>query len=103
MKYVLRMKFHASNNKAEYEALLHGMRMAKMCGATCLVIYGDSNLVVQQTMRNCHAIADKMPAYEKLYNALEGTFGGCELNYVIRANNKKPTNSRTLARPEDQY
>ena len=46
MKYVLRMKFRASNNEAEYEALIHGMRMAKICGATRLVIYGDSNLVV---------------------------------------------------------
>jgi hypothetical protein len=31
LKYVLRMSFpHASNNKAEYEALLHDMRMAKL-------------------------------------------------------------------------
>jgi hypothetical protein len=35
LKYVLRMSFpQASNNKAEYEALLHGMKMAKACGAT---------------------------------------------------------------------
>ena len=35
MKYILRMSFtNASNNEAEYEALLHGMRMAKACGAT---------------------------------------------------------------------
>jgi ribonuclease HI len=47
LKYVLRMSFpHASNNEAEYEALLHGMRMAKACGATHLRIFGDSNLVV---------------------------------------------------------
>jgi hypothetical protein len=33
LKYVLRMSFlQASNNEAEYEALLHGMRMAKACG-----------------------------------------------------------------------
>jgi ribonuclease HI len=30
MRYVLRMSFpNASNNDAEYEAMLHGMRMAK--------------------------------------------------------------------------
>jgi ribonuclease HI len=46
-KYVLRMSFpQASNNEAEYEALLHGMRIAKACGATRLKIFGDSNLVV---------------------------------------------------------
>jgi ribonuclease HI len=35
LKYVLRMIFsQASNNEAEYEALLHGMKMAKACGST---------------------------------------------------------------------
>jgi ribonuclease HI len=34
LKYVLRMSFpQASNNEAKYEALLHGMKMAKACGA----------------------------------------------------------------------
>jgi hypothetical protein len=28
---------NASNNEAKYEALLHGMRMAKACGATLKV------------------------------------------------------------------
>ena len=57
MRYILKMNFkEASNNEAEYEALLHGMRMAKTCGATRLMIYGDSNLVVQQTMKECDAV-----------------------------------------------
>jgi ribonuclease HI len=51
LKYVLRMSFsQASNNEAEYEALLHGMKMAKACGATRLKIFGVSYLVVQQVM-----------------------------------------------------
>jgi ribonuclease HI len=40
----------ASSNEAEYEAFLHGMKMAKACGATRLKIFGDSNLIVQQVM-----------------------------------------------------
>src|SRR3954471_9943065 len=88
LRYVLQINFsHASNNEAEYEALLHDMRMAKTCGATRLVINGDSNLVVQQAMRDCDAIADNMAAYQKLYNTLDGSFYGCELNYISRANN----------------
>src|SRR3954465_10709424 len=63
------------------------MRMAKACGATRLAIYDDSNLVVQQAMRACEAVAENMIAYQKLYNTLEGGFDGCELNYVTRANN----------------
>src|SRR3954467_5160251 len=63
------------------------MRMAKACGATCLIIYGDSNLVVQRTMKDCEAVADNMSAYQKLYGILEGEFDGCELNYVARTSN----------------
>ena len=56
MLYVLRMNFkNASNNEAEYEALIHGMKMSTICGATRIVIYGDSNLIVQQTMKECDA------------------------------------------------
>ena len=33
-EYALRFKFQASNNEAEYEALLAGIRMCKAAGAT---------------------------------------------------------------------
>jgi ribonuclease HI len=75
LKYVLRMSFpQASNNEDEYEALLHGMKMAKACGATQLKIFGDSNLVVQQVMNRCDAISNNMMAYKNLYYYLEGNF-----------------------------
>jgi hypothetical protein len=82
----------ASNNEAEYEALLHGMKMAKACGATRLKIFGDSNLIVQQVMNRCDAINDNMTAYRNLYYYLEGTFDGCEVSHVSRANNEDADN-----------
>jgi ribonuclease HI len=36
---------NTSNNEAEYEAVLHGMRMVKACGATRIKIHRDSNLI----------------------------------------------------------
>jgi hypothetical protein len=46
MRYILRMHFaNPSNDEAEYEAVLHSMRMAKACGATHIKIHGDSNLI----------------------------------------------------------
>jgi ribonuclease HI len=93
LKYVLRMSFsQASNNEAEYEALLHGMKMAKACRATRLKIFGDSNLVVQQVMNRCDAISDNMTAYRNLYYYLEGTFDGCEVSHVSRASNEEADN-----------
>jgi hypothetical protein len=82
----------ASNNEAEYEALLHRMKMAKACGATRLKIFGDSNLVIQQVMNRCDAISDNMTAYRNLYYYLEGTFDGCEVSHVSRASNKEADN-----------
>jgi ribonuclease HI len=93
LKYVLRMSFpQASNNEAEYEALLHGMKMAKACGATRLKIFGDSNLVVQQVMNKCNAINDNMTAYRNLYYCLEGIFDGCEVSHISRASNEEANN-----------
>jgi ribonuclease HI len=76
-----------SNNEAEYEALLHGMKMAKACSATCLKIFGDSQLVAQQVMNKCDVVNDNMIAYRDAYNDLEGTFDGCEVNYASRFSN----------------
>jgi ribonuclease HI/dsDNA-binding SOS-regulon protein len=93
LKYVLRMSFpQASNNEAEYEVLLHRMKMAKACGATRLKIFGDSNLVVQQVMNKCDAISDNMTAYRNLYYYLEGTFDGCEVSHISRASNEEANN-----------
>jgi ribonuclease HI len=93
LKYVLRMSFlQASKNEAEYEALLHGIKMAKACGATRLRIFGDSNLVVQQAMNRCDAISDNMTAYQNLYYYLEGTFDGCEVSHISRASNEEADN-----------
>jgi ribonuclease HI len=104
LKYVLRMSFpHASNNDAEYEALLHGMRMAKAYGATRLKIFGDSNLVVQQVMNRCDMLSDNMTMYRNLYYYyLEGTFDGCEVSHVSRASNEEAdilANIRTQCLP----
>jgi hypothetical protein len=65
------------------------MKMAKACGATCLKIFGDSNLVVQQVMNRCDTINDNMMAYKKLYHYLEGTFDGCEVSHISRNNNEE--------------
>ncbi|XP_022150318.1 uncharacterized protein LOC111018515 [Momordica charantia] len=39
-----------SNNEAEYEALLAGLRLAQSMGADCLLILSDSRLIVNQVM-----------------------------------------------------
>jgi ribonuclease HI len=43
---MFRILFEVSNNKAEYEALLYGLRLAVSLGIKLLLFYGDSLLVV---------------------------------------------------------
>jgi hypothetical protein len=63
MRYILRMRFaNPYNNKTEYEAVLHVMRMAKACGATRIKIHSDSNLIAQQVMKDCDATYANMIA-----------------------------------------
>jgi hypothetical protein len=45
-KYVLQMHVPASNNAAEYEALLHGLRIATSLSICRLKVLGDSMLVI---------------------------------------------------------
>ena len=98
LRYVLQMGFEfPSNNEAEYEALIHGMRMAKAMGCTRLMIYGDSKLVVQQTMKACDSIADNMTLYHDLYNIMEGNFEGCELRHIGRESNEEADKLANIA------
>ncbi|XP_074341926.1 uncharacterized protein LOC141679323 [Apium graveolens] len=49
IQQVITFAFKATNNQAEYEALLSGLRLAKSLGLKKLVIYSDSQIVVKQT------------------------------------------------------
>jgi hypothetical protein len=52
LKYVLRIFWKVSNNKAEYEALLHGLRLAASLGIKRLLVYGDSAVVINQVNKS---------------------------------------------------
>jgi ribonuclease HI len=48
LKYALQLLFPASNNAAEYEALIHGLNIAISLGIKRLMVYGDSLVVISQ-------------------------------------------------------
>jgi hypothetical protein len=97
MRYILRMHFaNPLNNEAEYEAVLHGMRMAKACGATRIKIHGDSNLIAQQVMKDSNATCANMIAYHTMYDKLEGNFEGCEVTHIGRKSNEEADNMANI-------
>jgi hypothetical protein len=52
MRYATCLHFPPSNNVAEYEALLCGIRIAIETGIKRLDVGGDSQLVIDQVMKN---------------------------------------------------
>ena len=48
-----KMEFKTTNNVAEYEALVLGMRAAKEMGIKEIVVFGDAELIIQQ-VRNAY-------------------------------------------------
>jgi ribonuclease HI len=89
MRYAVRLHFPASNNMAEYEALLCGLKIAIELGVKCLDVRGDSQLVIDQVMKNASWHDDKMEAYCKAVRALEDKFYSIELNHVPRRYNEE--------------
>ena len=47
IKKSLRLGFSATNNEAEYEALLLGMAMVQKMGGKAVEVFSDSRLVVE--------------------------------------------------------
>ena len=60
--YVLQILYTDSNNAAEYEALLHGLRMDVSMGVQRLEVRGDSNLAISQINGHFNAKDSKMAA-----------------------------------------
>jgi ribonuclease HI len=86
--YVLHLYFPASNNVAEYEALVNGLRIAVELGVQCLDARCDSQLVMDQVMKNSHCRDRKMEAYCDEVRRLEDKFYGLELNHIARRYNE---------------
>jgi ribonuclease HI len=88
VRYVLRLHFPASNNVAEYEALVNGLCIAVELGVQCLDARGNSQLVIDQVTKNSHCHDRKMEAYCDEVRRLEDKFYGLELNHVARRYNE---------------
>jgi ribonuclease HI len=87
LKYVLQIHYKASNNGAECEALIHGLRIAVSLGIKRLIAYDDSKVVIDQVNKACDIKKDSMNAYCAEVRKLEAHFEGLEFHYVSRDNN----------------
>ncbi|XP_066361084.1 uncharacterized protein [Miscanthus floridulus] len=83
LRYVLWMHVLASNNAMEYEACLHGLRIAVELGVKRLMVYEDSALVINQPNKDWSCSSNKMGAYYIEIRKLEGKFYGIEYRHMV--------------------
>ena len=88
VQYVLQILYTDSNNAAEYEALLHGLRMAVSMGIQGLEVHGDSNLAISQINGDFDAKDPKMEAYRNVVIKMSAQFEGLEFHHVARESNQ---------------
>ena len=82
-KYILQLYFPASNNVAEYEALLHGLRVATTLGIKRAKILGDSLLVINQANKEWTCSDVNMMAYCQEIRKMENNFEGLDYGHIL--------------------
>ena len=74
VEYALRFGFHASNNEAEYNAVIAGLNLAHSLEADQLEVCSDSQLVVKQIEDDYEEKGEKMIRYLKKVSELLKNF-----------------------------
>ncbi|GJV57009.1 reverse transcriptase domain-containing protein [Tanacetum coccineum] len=85
----LRFQFEATNNEAEYEALIAGLRIAEKIGVQSLQVNVDSKLVANQVNGTYIAKETDMIKYLEKVKTLASTFRAFSIKQVPRSKNKK--------------
>nr|GEW15515.1 reverse transcriptase domain-containing protein [Tanacetum cinerariifolium] len=87
--YALRFQFAASNNEAEYEALVVGLPIATQMGVKNVQVNVDSKLVANQVLGTYVAKEDNMIKYLEIVKGLIRGFTTFSISQVPRSKNKK--------------
>ncbi|XP_050270008.1 uncharacterized protein LOC126714030 [Quercus robur] len=97
LEHSFRLGFKASNNEAEYESFLTGLRTVLCLGARDVEVYSDSRLVVYQIQGSFKAWDSRMKAYLSAAKKIISKFGTVKVAQVGRAQNKHVDSLATLA------
>ncbi|XP_052190043.1 uncharacterized protein LOC127799867 [Diospyros lotus] len=87
LEYSLRFAFPSSNNVAEYEALIAGLRLARKLEVTQLIAHSDSQLIVQQYYGQYETREPAMGQYLQKVKALAQLFESFRLVQINRSLN----------------
>ena len=97
MEHSFKLGFSASNNEAEYEALLAGLRAVMDLGAREVKVYSDSRLVVNQVQGSFEARDPRMMEYLRLVRQVMNQFLKAKVVQVAKGQNRHVDSLATLA------
>ena len=83
----LRLDFSATNNEAEYEALMMGMLMVHRMGGKSIKVFSDSRLVIGQVKGEFEAKDERMQGYLSQVKCLQSKFESFDLIHILRSDN----------------
>ncbi|GJR40950.1 reverse transcriptase domain-containing protein [Tanacetum coccineum] len=95
--YALRFEFETTNNEAEYEALIAGLRIAKEMQVQELAIFVDSQLVANQVKGLFEARQQTIKQYLEKTIGLLSSFPSYSIEHIKREQNKKANALSKLA------
>ncbi|KAJ0948972.1 putative nucleotidyltransferase, Ribonuclease H [Helianthus annuus] len=88
LTYAIRLDFQNTNNEAEYEAFLAGLRLALKMGAKNLEANVDSKLIAEQVNGHYDAKGEAMALYLEQARMLISQFQTFKVNHINRSENK---------------
>ncbi|GKV48237.1 hypothetical protein SLEP1_g55063 [Rubroshorea leprosula] len=88
-EHALKFNFDATNNMAQYEALLLGLQLALELKITAIQVYSDSQLVVNQINSICEVVDPVMVKYVALVAELKCKFQKFYLSKIPRVENEQ--------------
>ena len=97
LEHSFRLGFKASNNEAEYEALIAGLKIALDLGAQDVEVYSDLRLVVNQVQGNFEAQDFRMKEYLKVAKQIVAKFNTTSVTQVAWGKNRHADSLATLA------
>lgn len=78
-----------TNNEAEYQGILEGLRCAYAMGARSMVVQGDSMLVIKQLEGKWRVKAENLRPYYQKAKKLSQQFDSFHVNHIERAENSR--------------
>ena len=93
----LKLGFSATNNEAEYEALLMGMAMVQRMGEKAVEMFSNLRLVVGQVKGKLKARDNRMQGYLGQVSRLQAGFESFSLLHVPKSGNTHANSLTTLA------